>query len=140
MLESGQLKYVKNIISFDAYEEEIQKRLQDLRGKGRQLKLYTCGEILKKGQEINANFKGVDGTVKSNPYLERRNLPIFDFVYQISYSSGTTGVPKGSMITQISSAVSQEAKVKGTLSMRKIPSCLMCRFLTFRSKSLLLTA
>jgi hypothetical protein len=24
--------------------------------------------------------------------------------------------------------------------MRKIPSCLMCRFLTFRSKSLLLTA
>lgn len=55
---------------------------------------------MKKGQEINAKFKGVDGTVTSNPYLERRNLPTYDFVYQISYSSGTTGVPKGSMITQ----------------------------------------
>lgn len=80
----GNLKDLKNLIYFDALSEE-DKSAAEAAG----LQVFKMDDLIEEGLKLS--------TEEAN-YHEREVRP--ETVYTISYTSGTTGVPKGVMITQ----------------------------------------
>jgi len=82
--KNGNLKDLKNLIYFDSLSE-ADKAAAEATG----LTLYSMYELVEEGKKL---------TDQEANYHEREVRP--ETVYTISYTSGTTGVPKGVMLTQ----------------------------------------
>jgi long-chain acyl-CoA synthetase len=82
--KNGGLKDLKNLIYFDTLSE-ADKSNAEANG----LTVYSMHELIEEGQKLNEQ--------EAN-YNERDVKP--ETVYTISYTSGTTGTPKGVMLTQ----------------------------------------
>ena len=81
-MEEQKLKRVVNII---AYEDDITDENKDLAQKAG-IKIWKFSEIIAKGKEI----------ALTNPVWPEITP---EDVFMLSYTSGTTGVPKGVMLT-----------------------------------------
>jgi long-chain acyl-CoA synthetase len=72
------LPYLKNLIYFDECSQEDKELAASL-----DVKLICFDEAVKEGKEMNEELKEVTG----------------DSIYTLCYTSGTTGNPKGTMLT-----------------------------------------
>jgi len=77
--EAGKFETLQNVVTFEPFTED-QKTKAEWAG----LKLFTFADVIKNGEQQKHEY------LKSGPE---------DF-YTINYTSGTTGLPKGVMITQ----------------------------------------
>jgi long-chain acyl-CoA synthetase len=78
LLKVGDLAKVKNVVTFDALDEDVLQKLKD-----RGLTVYKWQDVLDAGADEDI------------PFAEVKPTDIFTF----SYTSGTTGNPKGVMIS-----------------------------------------
>lgn len=80
----GKLEFVKNLVVFDDITEEDSQKAKD-----NGVKLISYEHALKTGQECSDSDADY---VKNRPVTG-------DTFYTFSYTSGTTGMPKGAMLT-----------------------------------------
>jgi len=75
----NKLHKLKNLVVFDEIENQEHKQLAEQAG----LTIYTFNEVVEKGKEVkkSGNFS--------------LDLPNKDDVFMLSFTSGTTGDPKG---------------------------------------------
>jgi len=98
MLEKGELPHLKTIVNFDGYDEAQLTRLALLYG----INFTTYHDIHQAGTRSLTNWRLSHSSIndsKAAPVYIRRKLPAKDTQVLIIYSSGTTGVPKGTILT-----------------------------------------